>query len=103
MHLAELPILIVLIYFTMAYVPMWVSKPYEWVLISSAPLLMLLEGASCVLIIQCLGQAVTKWIEKRPIIVSTVTLGSCFAMYMTSFVMLYAVYMNPDLSRLSAR
>ena len=78
------------------------TKPYEWFLLLSNPLFIIMEGAACMLIIQYFGQMMLYYDPDQPKVIRSFLVAFCLFCYCLSAAIFYNVYLMPEISIFSA-
>lgn len=99
----EIPAIFSAVYFGLKFFPEWVAGPYEWVLLASSPVFVLLEGLSSMIIILECGERSSEVLADASNIVKAFVASICFGIFGVSLYVIADIYKSGLLSVPSAR
>lgn len=99
----EIPAIFSAVYFGLKFLPEWLVGPYEWILLASSPIFVLLEGLSSMIIILECGEQSSEILADASVIVKSLVALVCFGIFGVSFRVVGDVYSAGLLSVSSAR
>lgn len=100
---AEIPAIALSVYFGLKWLPEWLAKPYESVLLYTSPFFVLVEGVSSMVIILECGERCSAALNESASIVKAAVASVCFAVFGISFLVIKDIYNSSLLGISSAR
>lgn len=100
---AELPAICSTVYFGLKLLPEWLAGPYEWLLLASSPIFILLEGISSMVIILECGERLSDALVEASSLIKSIVAMVCFGTFGISLYAIVDIYMSGLLSIFSAR
>ena len=99
----EIPAIFASVYFGLKTLPEWLAFPYQWTLLASSPLFVLLEGISSMVIILECGERCSDALGDSSNSIKALVATICFGVFGVSFYMINEIYLSGLLSIASAR
>jgi hypothetical protein len=99
----EIPAIFAVVYFGLQVLPEWVAEPYQWCLLVSSPVFVLLEGISSMIIILECGERCSQVLSDASNFLKSLVASVCFGIFGTSFYVIRDIYNSGLLSVSSAR
>lgn len=100
-HFAEIPLCLAGIYLGLQWLPGWVVRPYEGLLLAISPIVTILEGLASMVIITSAGQGLSDFLHDRSAAWQAFFGAVCVGLYSVSSMVIFSLYYSGQVSTLA--